>query len=262
MIDLVSDPWPLVYVGITLGVTALLAYVAKLLIWGMMRQSNPQITIAAQRLGVSIVWLVGGVVAVQELGVSIDVLLLVIGLLGVATIVALRQPLENFGAKYFADVYTPFKLGDTVRVGEHEGRVIEINAMSTVLLSKGDALVSLPNSAFLRQPVVNLTPQAWKEVVVPITLPGTMDLAAFENTMHRAIARMRVRLDRRYPPIFTVKSRTAQSTDLLLTVMVRRPEDRDPVLAEVNLRLTEAMEKAPASASRAASGASAVDPGH
>jgi len=248
MVDFVSDPWPLVYVGATLGLTALLAYVAKLVIWGLMRQSNPQITVAAQRLGMSIVWLVGAVLAVQELGVSVDVLLLVIGLLGVATIVALRQPLENFGAKYFADIYTPFKIGDTIRVGDHEGRVIEINAMSTVLLSKGDLLVSLPNSAFLRQPVINLTPQAWKEVDVPITLPGTTDLASFENTMHRALARMRVRLDRRYPPVFTVKSRSAQSTDLLLTVMVRRPEDRDPVLAEVNLRLTEAMEKVRSSA--------------
>jgi small-conductance mechanosensitive channel len=243
MVDFLSDPWPLVYVAVTIGLTALLAYVAKLVIWGLMRQSNPQITVAAQRLGVSIVWLVGVVLAVQELGVGIDVLLLVIGLLGIATIVALRQPLENFGAKYFADVYTPFKIGDTIRVGEHEGRVIEINAMSTVLLSKDDLLVSLPNATLLRQPVENLTPQAWKEVVVPITLPGAMDLATFENTMHKALARMRSRLDRRYPPVFTVKSRTTQSTDLLLTLMVRRPGDRDPVLAEVNLRLTEAMEK-------------------
>jgi small-conductance mechanosensitive channel len=258
--DLPSWFWPLVYFGVALGLTALLAYVAKLVIWGLMRQSNPQITVAAQRLGVSIVWLVGGVLSVQELGVSVDVLLLVIALLGAATIVALRQPLENFGAKYFADVYTPFKIGDTIRVGDHEGRVIEINAMSTILLSKGDLLVSLPNSAFLRQPVVNLTPQAWKEVSVPITLPGALDLATFENTMHKALARMRTRLDRRYPPVFTVKSRSVQSTDLVLTIMIRRPEDRDPVLAEVNLRLTEAMERTPPTSALMTAGAGPVGP--
>ena len=96
---------------------------------------------------------------------------------------------------------------------------------------------------FLRQPVVNLTPQAWKELQVPITLPGTTDLAAFENTLLKSLARLRAHLDRRYPPVFTVKSRSAQSSDLVLTLMVRRPEDRDPVLAEVNVRATEAMEK-------------------
>jgi small conductance mechanosensitive channel len=234
--------WVLVYVGAILSITALLAYVAKLVIWGLMRQSNPQITVAAQRLGVTIVWLVGAVLAVQELGVSVEILLLVIGLLGAAAIVALRQPLENFGAKYFTDVYTPFKIGDTVRVGDHVGRVIEINAMATVLLTEDDRLVSLPNSTFLRQSVINLTPQAWKEVLVPITIPSSTELASFENLMLKALSRMRTRLDRRYPPVFTVKSRNAQSTDLLLTLMVRRPEDRDPVLAEVNLRVTETME--------------------
>ena len=235
--------WPLVYFGVAIGLTALFAYVANLVIWGVMRQSNPLITVAAQRLGVVIVWLVGIVIAVQELGVGVDILLLVIALLGAAAIVALRQPLENFGAKYFADVYAPFKIGDTIRVGDQAGKVIEINAMSTVILSEDDRLVGLPNSLFLRAPVVNLTPQAWKEVVVPITLPSSVDIAVFEADMLKTLGKLRVRLDRRYPPVFTVKSRSSQSTDLVLTIMIRRPEDRDPVLTEVNLRLTDVIER-------------------
>lgn len=243
---------PLVYFGVILGLTWLFSYVAGFVIWGFMRRSNPQITVAAQRLGVVIVWLVGVVLAVQELGVGVDVLLLVIALLGAAAIVALRHPLENFGAKYFADLYAPFKAGDTIRVGDQAGRVIEVNAMSTVILTDDDRLVGLPNSVFLREPVVNLTPQAWKEVVVPITLPGSTDLAPFESDMLRALARLRIRLDRRYPPVFTVKARSPQSTDLVLTVMVRKPEDREAVMTEVNLRLTEAMEKARSGTARAA----------
>jgi small-conductance mechanosensitive channel len=241
---------PLVYFAATLAITAVFAYVAGLAIWGLMRRSNPQVTAAGQRLGVVIVWLVGIVIAVQELGVSVDILLLVIALLGAAAIIALRQPLENFGARYFTDVYSPFKIGDTIRVGEHSGKVIEINAMSTVLLSEDDRLVAFPNTTFLRESVINLTPQAWKELVVPITLPGMIDLPTFESDMLKALSKLRVRLDRRYPPVFTTKSRSAQSTDLVLTLMVRRPEDRDPVLADVNLRLTEAMERSRSGSSR------------
>jgi small conductance mechanosensitive channel len=253
MIDLPTYLLPFIYFGVTIALTALVSYVTGLLIWGFMRQSNPQITVAAQRVGVVIVWLVGVVIAVQELGVSVDVLLLVIALLGAAAVVALRQPLENFGAKYFADLYSPFKIGDTIRVAEQSGRVIEVNAMSTVILTDDDRLVGLPNSLFLREPVVNLTPQAWKEVIVPITLPGTTDLATFESDMLKALARLRIRLDRRYPPVFTVKARSPQSTDLVLTVMVRKPEDRDPVMTEVNLRLTEEIEKPRGAGSRDAS---------
>jgi len=249
MVDFPPLFFPLVFFGVTLGLTWLVAYIAELAIWGLMRQSNPLVTSAAQRLGVVIVWLVGVVIAFQELGVGVDILLLVIGLLGVAAIVALRQPLENFGAKYFADVYAPFKIGDTIRVGDHAGKVLEVNAMATVILSEDDHLIGLPNSIFLRQSVVNLTPQAWKELVVPITLPGSIDVAGFESDMLKRLAKLRVRLDRRYPPVFTLKSRTALATDLVLTVMVRRPEDRDPVQTEVNVRLTEAIEKARGGAS-------------
>ncbi len=258
MLDVPDYLLPLIYAAIILAVTGLFAWIANLVIWGLMRRSNPQVTSAAQRTGVIIVSLVGIVLAVQEVGVSVDVLLLVIALLGVAAILALRQPLENFGAKYFADVYSPFKSGDTIRVGEQTGKVIEINAMSTILLSDDDRLIALPNSVFLREAVINLTPLAWKELTVPVTLPSSIDLAWFESEMLKSLSKMRLRLDRRFPPVFTTKSRTPQASDLVLTVMVRRPEDRDPVLAEVNTRLTETMERsrggAPAPPRPAASG--------
>jgi small conductance mechanosensitive channel len=242
--------WPLVYFAVILAVTALIGWLASLTIWGLMRQSNPQVTAAAQRLGLIVVWLVGVVIAVQELGVSVEVLLVVIGLLGIAAIVALRQPLENFGAKYFTDVYSPFKVGDTIRVGDQAGKVIEVNAMSTVLLTEDDLLVALPNSRLLREPVVNQTPLAWKELTVPITLPSSIDLATFESAMLKDLGKLRTRLDRRYPPVFTTKTRSTQSAELVLTLMVRRPEDRDPVLADVNLRLTEMIERSRGGAPR------------
>jgi len=57
--DLPSFFWPLVYFGVVIALTGLFSYVAEFVIWGVMRRSNPQITVAAQRLGVVIIWLVG-----------------------------------------------------------------------------------------------------------------------------------------------------------------------------------------------------------
>ncbi len=251
MFTIPSMFWPAIYFGVTLGITAVIAALTSLLIRGLMRQSNPSVSSAAQRLGFLLVWLVGIVIAVQQAGVAVYVLLVVIALLGIAGVVALRLPLENFGAKYFADVYSPFKVGDTVRVGEFAGKVIEVNAMTTVLLTEDDTMVALPNARMLREPIVNLTPQAWKELTVPITLPASVDLATFESDMVKALAKLRTRLDRRYPPVFTTKARSTQSSDLVLTLMVRRPEDREPVLAEANRRLTEELDKARGGALRA-----------
>src|SRR5208282_403697 len=170
------------------------------LISGLMGQSPPQVAAGARRSGKVVVWLVGLLLAVQEVGVSVDILLVVVTLFAIAAIVALRMPLENFGAKYFSDVYSPFKVGDTIQVGNHSGKVIEINAMTTVLLSEDDRLVALPNSLLLKETLVNASPQAWKELTIPISLPGNVDIAPLESEILKSLGKLRLRLDKRFPP--------------------------------------------------------------
>ncbi|MGD0249359.1 MAG: mechanosensitive ion channel domain-containing protein [Thermoplasmata archaeon] len=233
---------PYLLVATILALTWLVAWIASLVIRGLMRQSAPQVAAGARRLGAVVVWLVGLLLAVQEAGVSIDILVLVVGLFAIAAIVALRIPLENFGAKYFSDVYSPFKVGDSIQVGIHSGKVIEINAMTTLLLSEDDRLIALPNSLLLKETLINASPQAWKELTIPISLPGSVDIAPVESAILKSLSKLRLRLDKRFPPILATKARTVQSTDLVLTVMIRRPEERDALLLEVNKRVHAAID--------------------
>jgi small-conductance mechanosensitive channel len=117
--------------------------------------------------------------------------------------------------------------------------VIEINAMATVLLTEQDELVSVPNTTFVREPIVNTSPQAWKELTVPITVRSTVDLPAFESALLKSLAKLRSRLDPRFPPVLATKARSTQSTDLTLTLMIRRAEDRDAILGEASKRIAE-----------------------
>lgn len=224
-------------------VTFVLAWLVNLIIPRLVRQSSPQMGVAARRLGVAVVALIGGTLAVQALGVSPGILLLVIAMVGVAILLALWAPLTNYGAKYFADIYTPFRVGDTIKVQGYSGKVLEINAMSTILLTDDEQLVSVPNMTMIQDVVINTSPQAWKEVVIPVSLSGNIDLAVFESDLRKSLAKLRTRFDRRFPPVLTTKSRTPQTTELVLIVMLRRPEDRDAVTVEVNQRLTEVLEQ-------------------
>jgi small-conductance mechanosensitive channel len=230
-------------VAVIVVLTVILAWLVGWVVGRLMRRGSPQVAGAARRLSVVVIGIIGGTLALQALGVSPDVVLLVIALLGVTGLVALRDPLGNYGAKYFSDLYTPFKVGDTIQVGGFSGKVIEINPMTTVLLSDKEQLVSVPNAAMIRDVVVNTSPQAWKEVTVPVTLPGNIDLPAFESDLLKTLSKLRLRLDARFPPVVTTKSRSPQSTDLTLTLMLRRPEDRDAIAAEVNKRLGEVLER-------------------
>ncbi len=223
--------------------TILIAWLVSGLVGRLMRQSAPQAAGAARRVAAVVVALIGGTLALQAVGVSPAILLLVIGLLGVTVLVALREPLGNYGSKYFSDLYTPFKVGDTIKVMGYSGKVLEINAMTTILLSDEEQLISVPNSAMVRDVVVNTSPQAWKEVIVPISISGNVDLPAFESDLHKSLSKLRFRLDRRFPPVLTTKARSPQSTDLSLILMLRRPEDRESLVVEVNKRVAETLDR-------------------
>ncbi|MCI4362989.1 MAG: mechanosensitive ion channel family protein [Thermoplasmata archaeon] len=234
---------PELYAALILAITALVARLASYVVGRGMRQSAPQVAAGARRLGAVIVWLIGGIFAIQEVGINSDILLLVIALAGVAVLVALREQLENFGAKYFTDIYSPYKVGDSIRVREFSGKVIEINATSTVLITGDDQLVSIPNSIFMTEVLVNTSPQAWKELTVPFTLGSGVDLPLFESELLKRLGKLRLRLDRRYPPVLALKSRSAQGTELTLTIMIRRPEERDALSAEVVKRVGETIQR-------------------
>ncbi|MCI4364786.1 MAG: mechanosensitive ion channel [Thermoplasmata archaeon] len=240
LLNLLLPYWP---VAVIVALTVLLAWLVGWLVGRLIRGGSPQMAVAARRLAVVMVGLIGGTLALQALGVSPDILLLVVALLGVTALVALRDPLGNYGAKYFSDIYTPFKVGDTIEVKGYSGKVIEINPMTTVLLSDKEQLVSVPNASMIHDVVVNTSPQAWKEVIIPVSISGNIDLPAFESDLLKTLSKLRARLDPRFPPVVTTKARSPQSTDLTLTLMLRRPEDRDAITAETNKRLTEVLDR-------------------
>jgi small conductance mechanosensitive channel len=209
-----------------------------------MRERTPLLAAKAKRASWFFVWTLGGILAIEQLDIQSNILLLVVGLIGAALVVTFRVPLENLGARYFSDVYVPFKMGDLIRVKEYAGKVIEINSMSTILLTEDNKMVSIPNSNLIREIVTNSSPQAWKEVVIPIELGSEIDIAEFESALLKRVNKLRLHLDGRFPPLLTTKTRSAQSTELSLVVMIRRPEERDSIVTELNKRIAEVINAA------------------
>ena len=232
---------PLVYFAAILIATWIVARIASYITAGLMRQSVPLLVAQARRVVWFMVWFVGIILAIEQLGIRSDILLVVVGLLGGAALIALRVPLENIGAKYFSDVYVPFKVGDSITIMNQSGKVVEVNSITTILLTDDDRLVSIPNSAMISEVLLNSTPQAWKEVTIPIVIGSGIDLAAFESNVLKNFNKLRLHLDKRFPPVLTIKSRTPQSTELALTIMILRPEQRDTIVTEVNKRISEVM---------------------
>lgn len=73
---------------------------------------------------------------------------------------ALQDTLGNAMAGLALQADQPYKVGDWIRVGDHEGRVTQISWRSTVLRTRESTLVALPNSSIADGPIVNYSEPA------------------------------------------------------------------------------------------------------
>ena len=73
---------------------------------------------------------------------------------------ALQDTLGNAIAGLALQADEPYKVGDWIRVGDHEGRVTQISWRSTVLRTRESTLVALPNSSIADGAIVNYSEPA------------------------------------------------------------------------------------------------------
>lgn len=89
-----------------------------------------------------------------------------VGVLGLALGFAFRDLAANFISGVFIAVNSPFKLGDTVDVGNATGKVVDIHMRDTVLLSSSGQRISVPNQEFLTTKIVNYSQNGSRRVEI------------------------------------------------------------------------------------------------
>jgi len=235
--------YPIIYVAVTLALTYVVAKVVTLSIRGIFRSGMPIIAVHAERVAVVAIWVIGVLIALQTVGVRIDLILLLFAIAGLAAILAFRDVLQNMAARYFSELYVPFKLGDEITVLNYTGKVIGVNPTCTILLTKEESLVSIPNQIFMKEPIVNTTQAAWKEIIIPIVVPASIDLAEFEESVLKACNKLKMYWDENFPPLLTTKRRDEKEVHLELRLMVNAPEKRERATSEVNRRILEIQQK-------------------
>lgn len=86
------------------------------------------------------------IAALNKLGVETNSFLAVIGAAGLAVGLALQGSLSNFAAGVMMIIFQPFKLGDYVEAGGAEGTVTDIQIFSTIIHTKDNKRVIVPNA--------------------------------------------------------------------------------------------------------------------
>lgn len=235
--------YPVIAFIVVIFATWFIAHFLGHILERLLKHNSILMGLQIKRLVWIFIWIIGLLFAVEQLGLRIDLLLLLVGLLGIALIIANKETFQNFASKYFCDEYMPFRAGDSIKVREHSGRVIEINPMSTIILTDKEELISIPNSFFMKEVITNTTPQAWKELTIPLIIGNEIDLAEFESEVLKSCNKYKQHFDERFPPLLSVQNRDQKSTELELTLMIKDPNMKEILVSNINRRISEIIGK-------------------
>lgn len=121
-----------------------------------------------------IVLTAGYLLALSASGLPVDRITIVLGALGVGIGLGLQNIVNNFVSGIILIFDRPLKVGDSVEVGSHSGRVKEIGLRSSTLATTDGADVIIPNGDVLSQHIVNWTHgNTFRRVDLLITLVTT-----------------------------------------------------------------------------------------
>lgn len=99
--------------------------------------------------------LIGLLVILQTAGIDLTTLNVLAGALGIGIGFGLQTISSNFISGLIILLERPVKIGDRIEVGDVEGKVIEIRARSTTVLTNDGIAILVPNASFISENVIN-----------------------------------------------------------------------------------------------------------
>ena len=139
--------------------------------WG--KQSNGQankMMPIIKRTILVIVWLIGIVMALSNVGVNISALLGTLGIGGIALALAAQDTVKNVFGTFTILTDKPFSIGDTIRVDSYEGTVVDVGVRSTKIMNYDKRIITFPNYKITDTSIVNISSEPMRRVVLNLGL--------------------------------------------------------------------------------------------
>ncbi|MBQ6145792.1 MAG: mechanosensitive ion channel family protein [Clostridia bacterium] len=115
--------------------------------------------------------------AVTTLGVPTASILAVLGSCGLAVGLALQGSLSNLAGGIMLMIFRPFKVGDFISDGAHDGTVKKITLFYTVIATADNLQITLPNGALANAAIKNLNANDIRRLDIDVTLSPAADKA-------------------------------------------------------------------------------------
>ena len=122
------------------------------------------------RTALVLVWIIGIVMALSNIGVNISALLGTLGIGGIAFALAAQDTVKNIFGAFTIFTDKPFNIGDTIRVDSFEGTVIDVGARSTKIMDYDKRIITFPNYKITDANIINISSEPRRRVVLNLGL--------------------------------------------------------------------------------------------
>ncbi len=128
-----------------------------------------------------------GVAAAGHVGIDTTSLLALLGSLGLALGLAVKDNLSNFSSGVMLVLYRPFIMGDYVTVAGVSGTVEKITLSTTLLRTPDNQRVIVPNSKIMGDVIVNVTGNPTRRLDLVVGVGYKDDLALARKTIEEVV---------------------------------------------------------------------------
>ena len=128
------------------------------------------------------------VAAISALGVQTASFIAVLGAAGLAVGLALQGSLSNFAAGVLIVVFRPYKVGDWIEAAGVSGSVLEVQILTTALMTADNKRVIVPNSQIMGSIITNFSAHDKRRVDLVIGVSYSSDLDQVRQTLQAVIA--------------------------------------------------------------------------
>lgn len=118
----------------------------------------------------------GITIILKEWGVDIAPIIVSLGIVGVAVGFAARDTLSNFISGMFILAEKSFRVGDTLEIAGHQGKVKKVGFRVTTLSTIDNKIITVPNSSFSKNPYINFTTMETRRVDLNINISYSKNL--------------------------------------------------------------------------------------
>lgn len=229
------------------GVVLVVAFVASkivgVLIWKWWGTNSPKGARQARRFSTWLIMLGGILVGLEQLGLELNILLVIVTIGGIMLAIGLRDVLSSIASHEAIVASDPFKIGDWIQINGIFGRVVDVTLMDTILMTPDNETVFIPNSKITRTIVINRTTPGGTRISVPITVDSKHDLAEVEKILLEIGTELSEELVPETKPEVRATSIDSHSVRLALLLRINNPARGRLIASEVRKRAKKRLDK-------------------